>query len=80
MEPYYENEGWLTPSELAFMALDASKIDIVLATLISQLAVVRATQMTPDLEKELMVLIQNFLKKNIPNLDALAKQSKAKYN
>lgn len=80
MEPYYKDMGWLTPSELTFMALDASKIDMALATLISQLAVVRATNDRSDLEKELLEMIQKFLRSRIPKLDDVAKQYKAKYN
>lgn len=79
-EPYYKSLGWLSPTELIFMALEMSKVDTAMATMMSQLAVVRATNDSPDLEKELMEMIQKFLRSRIPKLDDAAKQYKAKYN
>ena len=79
MAKYYEKLGFMSPSELTISSLELINVDAGLAAMLSQLAVVRQFG-TLELEEELSTLIQNFLRKNFPQLDDVMKQNKAEYN
>lgn len=76
---YYEALGWLSPTELSLSALGVSKIDSGLALVLSQLAVVRLKG-SLEMETEIHDMVQNFLKKHIPEMEELQRRMNAKYN
>lgn len=79
MSKYYEELGFLSPMELFASAIEIEQMDLPLATLISQLAVLRSKG-DIHLEVEFSNMIQSWLRSRIPELDETMKQSKAGLN
>lgn len=76
---YYEEMGWLSPTELSLSAVEAAKVDIGLGAWISFLAVLRLAN-NLELEKDTMAVIQKYLRERIPSYDEQAKQFKSGWN
>ena len=78
-EKYYNRLGWYTPIQLSNISMEVASTDSGIATMISDLAVVRNVG-SSELEMEFQDYIQAFLRKNVPGFDTLAKQSKSPWN
>lgn len=78
-EKYYNRLGWYTPMQLSQISLEVASTDSGIATIISDLAVVRNVG-SGELESELLEHINTFLRKKVPGFDTLAKQSKSPWN
>lgn len=78
-EKYYNRLGWYTPIQLSQISLEVATTDSGIATIISDLAVVRNVG-SSELEMEFQEYIQAFLRKKVPGFDTIAKQSKSPWN
>lgn len=78
-EKYYNRLGWYTPIQLSTISREVYNTDFGLASLISDLSVVRNVG-SKDLESELLEYINTFLRKRVPGFDTIAKQSKSPWN
>ena len=79
MAKYYLELGWYTPQQLSQISLEIANTDSGMATLLSDLAVIRNVG-NPELEAELNEVINKFMRDKVPGFDTLNKQIKSQWN
>lgn len=79
MAKYYLELGWYTPQQLSQISLEIANTDSGMATLLSDLAVIRNVG-KPELEAELDEVINKFMRDKVPGFDTLNKRIKSQWN
>ncbi len=79
MAKYYLELGWYTPQQLSQISLEIANTDSGMATLLSDLAVIRNVG-NPELEAELNEVINKFMRDKVPGFDTLNKRIKSQWN